>query len=59
MVEGKILVHQFLAPKTPENNGKLKNTTEQQQNTPTNTEKHDKNSKNISKGLPQLRVKIN
>ena len=37
----KILVHQFLAPEKPGNNGKLKKTTEQQQKTPQNTENHD------------------
>ena len=44
-VEGKILVHQFLAPGKPENKGKLNTTTEQQQKTPQNTEQHNKQIK--------------
>ena len=48
LLKEKILVHPFLAPKKPENNGKRKKTTEQQQKTLQNTEKHNKNLK-ISK----------
>ena len=43
-----MLVHQFFAPKKPENNGKLKKTTEQQQKIPQNTAKQNKNSKEIA-----------
>tara|TARA_A100001015_G_C14334578_1_gene460678 strand:- start:15 stop:185 length:171 start_codon:yes stop_codon:yes gene_type:complete len=47
--EKKILVHQYLAPIKPENNGKLKKTTEQQKKTPQNTEQQKKLKKKNKK----------